>query len=226
MPDAMPESHTPVAVQSAEFHVELQRLVARAVMADALVAWLTQSLQRPSPIIGLEQLGLLDVLNAGDERSYFEVASTRFGTATELRELIELYGRFRTLSVNTSEIEHARRYLRVADSNEESESRRLPARTLMTRFELHDLVAIPAMWPVVFDEFRRWKSGHAAEYGEVHEAARIDALGAAQLIERGACLAVATNRLRTLPSYYRRVPRKRLMAGKLSQAGGWHARWA
>jgi hypothetical protein len=199
MPDAMPESHTPVAVQSAEFEVELQRLAARAVMADALVARLMHSLQRPSPVIGLEQLGLLDVLNAGDWRSFFEVASMRFGAASELRELFDLYRRFRTLSVNTSEIEHAWRYLHVADSNEESESRRLPARTLMTRFELHDLIAIPALWPVVFDEFRRWKSGHAAEYREVHEAARIDALSAARLIERGVRLAVATNRLRTLP---------------------------
>jgi hypothetical protein len=65
----MPEGHTPVAVQAAEFESKLQ------VMADALVARLSQSMQRPTPVIGLEQLGVLDVLNVADWRSFAEVAS-------------------------------------------------------------------------------------------------------------------------------------------------------
>jgi len=196
MPDAMPEGHTPVAIQAAEFESELQRIAARAVMADALVARLSRSMQRPSPVIGLEQLGLLDVLNIDDWRSFVDVASERFRGASGLRELMELYRRFRTLSVNTAEIEHAWRYLHLADSNEVSESRRLPARTLMTRFELHDLLSIPATWPVVFDEFRRWKSAHSETYLQIHEQAREDAQRARLLVERAILLAAATNQLK------------------------------
>jgi len=198
MPDAVPESHTPVAVQASEFETELRRLAARAVMADALVARLSQSLRHPSQVIGLEQLGLLDILNSSGWRAFFELASDRFARASELNELIDLYRRFRTLSVNTSEIEHAWRYLGLAGRADDPAYMQLTVRTLTTRFELSGLIALPSMWPVVFDEFRRWESDRAESYRRAHEATRADASSAAQLIERGSRLAVAIDRLRTL----------------------------
>ena len=116
----MPERHTPVAVQAAEFDTELQRLSTRAMMADALVTRLALSLEVPSPVVGLERLGLLDVLSASDWRQFLELASGKFGTASDLRNLVETYGRFRSLSINTSEIEQAWRYLSLVDDAEES----------------------------------------------------------------------------------------------------------
>ncbi len=198
MPDAMPERHTPEAVQAAEFDTELQRLSTRAMMADALVTRLAQSLEVPSPVVGLERLGLLDVLSASDWRQFLELASGKFGTASDLRNLVETYGRFRSLSINTSEIEQAWRYLSLVDDAEESGFPQLSIRTLMTRFDLHDLIASPDMWPVLLGEFTRWKSGRTEEYRQAHEETRSDTVRVTQLIERGMVLAEATNRLRTL----------------------------
>ena len=113
--------------------------------------------------------------------------------------MIELYRRFRTVFVNTSEIEHAWRYLHLADSNEVSESRWLPAGTLMTRFELHDLLTIPATWPVLLDEFRRWKPDHSETYLKIHEQGREDAQRARLLMERAILVATATDQLKELP---------------------------